>query len=136
MGPQGEDLLASGGVPDLRTKALVLLNVGEGRGVCELAKIFRVSRQSVHAWQKRYREQGIEGLGVQPGRGRKPKADGKEIERYLRQSPRRFGVARTRWTLQALADAVPCLKGFSPYGVQKALARARLPVQARTTPHP
>ena len=108
----------------MRTKALVLLNLAEGRRVTQLARIFRVSRQSIYSWQKRYAQGGIEGLRVQPGRGRKAKADKNEIERYLRQSPRRFGVQRTRWTLQALADVVPSLNGFSPYGVQKALARA------------
>lgn len=107
----------------VRTKALVLLNRAEGRTVSELAKVFRVSRQSIYDWQDRYREAGIAGLRVQRGRGRKATAKTEEIERYLRQSPRRFGVARTRWTLAALAAVVPSLQGFSTFGVQKALAR-------------
>lgn len=108
----------------VRPKALALLNLAEGRAVKEVAASLRVSRQSVSAWRHRYLEQGVAGLRVQPGRGRKPQADPQELERYVRQSPRHFGVARTRWTLATLAQVVPSVKGFSAYGVQKALARA------------
>jgi len=52
------------------------------------------------------------------------KADAREIERYVRQSPRNFGIGRTHWTLTTLVQVVPSLRGFSPYGAQKALARA------------
>jgi len=108
----------------VRTKALVLLNRAEGRAVSELARLFRVSRQAIYGWQRRYERAGIDSLRVQPGRGRKGRADLKEIERYVRQSPRNFGVARTRWTLKAVAAVVPSVRGFSPFGVQKALRRA------------
>jgi len=108
----------------VRTKALVLLNRADGRSVREVAVIFRVSRQAVYTWQTRYLDEGLAGLRVRPGRGRKGRVDLEELGRYVRQSPRRFGVERTRWTLATLAQVVPSLKGFSPYGVQKALARA------------
>lgn len=127
LSQQGRELerVARCGQPAyMRTKALVLLNLAEGRPVGQVARIFRVSRQSIYAWRGRYGEEGIQGLRVRPGRGRKAEADEKEMERYVRQSPRRFGVQRTRWTLKTLAEVVPSLKGFSPYGVQKALARA------------
>jgi len=108
----------------VRTKALVLLNLAQGRPIAELAGMFRVSRTSIYSWRDRFREKGIEGFKIRPGRGRKATADPQEIERYLRQCPRAFGVRRTRWTLQSLAQTVPSLKGFSTCGVQKALARA------------
>jgi len=108
----------------VRTKALVLLNRAEGRSVSELGRLFRMSRQAIYGFQRRYERAGIQSLWVRRGRGRKARADAKEIERYIRQSPRNFGVARTRWTLQSLAAVVPSLRGFSPFGVQKALARA------------
>ncbi len=108
----------------MRRKALVLLNLAQGRSVSDLAELFRVSRQSIYAWQGRYGEKGVQGFRIRRGRGRKAKANPEEIERYLRQSPRRFGVQRTRWTLKSLAGVVPSLKGFSPYGVEKALIRA------------
>lgn len=108
----------------VRQKALVLVNVADGMSIREAAKVFRVSRQSVYFWQRRYEEEGGAGLRVHPGRGRKATADLEEIAQFVRQSPRRHGVARTRWTLGSLAQAVPSLKGFSPFGVQKALRRA------------
>lgn len=108
----------------VRPKALALLNLADGRSVTDMARIFRVSRRSVYSWQARYGREGLPGLSVHPGRGRKAKADVAEIEDYVRQSPRNFGLMRTRWTLATLAQVVPSLKGFTPYGVQKALARA------------
>ena len=108
----------------MRRKVLLLLNLGQGQPVTQVAKVLHVSRQTVYSWQKRFLEHGLAGLRVRAGRGRKPKAQVAQIERYVRQSPRQFGVPRTRWTLQTLAQVVPSLKGFSPFGVQKALARA------------
>ena len=125
--PQREELERFGrcGEPAyLRRKAWVLLNLDRGERVADVATQFRVSREALYQWQRRFRAQGIAGLRIRPGRGRKPQADPQQIERYLRQSPRQFGVPRTRWSLQTLADTVPSLKGFSPRGVQKALARA------------
>jgi transposase len=98
--------------------------LASGRSVVEVADIFYVSRTSLYAWQQRYRQQGLEGLRVQAGRGRRGKADLAELERYLRRSPRDFGLSQTRWSLKALAQVVPSLRGFSAFGVQKALWRA------------
>ena len=107
----------------LRIKALALLNLADQRPVVDVARMFRVSRSPLYAWQTRYAEEGVEGLRVRAGRGRKAKADPEEIERCLRRSPREFGLSQTRWSLTALAAVVPSLKGFSAFGVQKALAR-------------
>jgi transposase len=117
--------LARHGEPGyLRIKALALLNLHAGRSVTEVARLLLVSRESLYAWRRRYRESGVSGLLVAAGRGRRGKADLREIEDYLRQSPRRFGLRQTRWSLQALAEVVPSLRGFSAFGVQKALRRA------------
>jgi transposase len=108
----------------VRRKALALANLAEGRSVREVSRVLRVLRPSVYLWQSRYLKEGLSGLTVRPGRGRRPKADLGELELYVRQSPRKYGVARTRWSLATLAQVVPSLKGFTPRGVQKALARA------------
>jgi transposase len=108
----------------LRRKVLLLLNLGHGQTVTQVAKVLQVTRRTVYSWQNRFLEQGLTGLRVREGRGRKPQAELAQMERYVRQSPRQFGVPRTRWSLKSLAEVVPSLKGFSPFGVQKALARA------------
>ena len=109
--------------PHVRVKALALLNLARGRGVSELAVLFGASRTSIGQWRARFLAQGSQGLEVRKGRGRKAAADPEEIENAMRQSPRNFGLARTRWTLEALTQAVPSLKGFTAYGVQKVLER-------------
>lgn len=108
----------------VRPKALALLNVADGRAVSEVAAIFRVSRQSIYSWWHRWRREGLAGLAVHAGRGRRPRADLAELERYVCQSPRQFGLGQTRWSLSALARVVPSLRGFTPAGVQRALERA------------
>ena len=60
---------------------------------------------------------------VAPGRGRKRQVDEEELIAYASQSPRAFGINRSRWTLRLLAQTVPSLQGFSEAGVLKALRR-------------
>lgn len=108
----------------IRIKAIALLNLAEGRSPSEVARMLLVSRQSLYNWQERYDSSGVAGLRVAAGRGRHGQADLREVEHYLRQSPRQFGLSQTRWSLTALAAVVPSLKGFSPFGVQKVLRRA------------
>jgi transposase len=108
----------------LRVKALALLNWADHRPVTLVAGMFRIARKTLYDWRERYLAGGVDGLRVGSGRGRRPRADLAEIERYVRQSPRNFGVPRTRWTLALLAEVVPSLKGFTRFGVQQALRRA------------
>ena len=110
--------------PHLRVKATALWNLGRGKTRREVADFLGVSPASVSAWTKRFREQGVGGLAIRPGRGRRVRSDAAEVESYLRQSPRTFGLDQTRWTLRALAQVVPSLHGFTEMGVWKALQRA------------
>lgn len=112
--------------PHVRVKALALLNWARGRPVSELSALFDVSRTSMYQWRARFLARGGRGLQVQVGRGRKAAADTEEIERYVRQSPRNFGLSQTRWTLKGLAQVVPSLRGFSAFGVEKVLERMGL----------
>jgi transposase len=109
--------------PSVRVKALAVLNVARGRSRQEVAAIVCAHRESVGAWVRRYRTEGVAGFQVAPGRGKPRQVDERELEEYLRQSPRHFGVPQTRWTLSALAQTVPSLKGWTPSGVYRALVR-------------
>lgn len=110
--------------PHLRTKAIALWNLGRGKTRREVADMLGVSMVSVTDWAQRYRTEGVAGWGIHPGRGRKARAVPSEVECYLRQSPRAFGLAQTRWTLRSLAKVVPSLRGFTEMGVWKVLNRA------------
>jgi transposase len=111
-------------LPHVRTKAVALWNVGAGRSQREVAEFLGVGLRTVNRWVNRFRREGGPALLVGPGRGRRPRAKAEEIGRYLRQSPRTFGLSQTRWTLRALAQTVPSLRGFTDAGVYYALVRA------------
>ena len=110
--------------PHVRVKAVALWNVGAGRSQREVAEFLGVGLRSVNRWVNRFRGEGGTALLVRPGRGRRARAQPEELERYLRQSPRVYGLPQTRWTLRALAQTVPSLKGFTDAGVYYALVRA------------
>jgi len=121
-------------VPYVRVKALAVLNVARGRLRQEVAEIVCAHRVSVGAWVRHYRAEGAAGFAVARGRGKPPQVDGQELETYLRQSPRHFGLSQTRWTLRALARTVPSLKGLTDSGVYRALVRLGLRYK-RGQPH-
>ncbi len=110
-------------VPYVRVKALAVLNVARGRSRQAVAQIVCAHRASVGSWVRRYRAAGAAGFAVGQGRGKPPQVDGEELEQYLRQSPRQFGLSQNRWTLRALARSVPSLKGLTDSGVYRALIR-------------
>lgn len=110
--------------PHERMKALALWNLAKGKRRGEVAEFLGVSKASITAWAQRFRAEGASGLCIRSGRGRRPRAVVAEVEQYLRQSPRAFGLSQTRWTLRALAQVVPSLRGFTDMGVWKVLQRA------------
>jgi transposase len=110
--------------PYVRRKALALWNLAYGKSQREVADFLGVGRNAVCRWQRRFEEERFASLTLRPGRGRRRRAIPTEIETYLRQSPRKFGLAQTRWTLKALAQVVPSLNGFTDSGVCRALRRS------------
>lgn len=107
----------------VRLKALALLNLAEGKSQTEVAAFLRVGRNAVGRWQGRFETEGFDSLVIRPGRGRQRRSERDEIESFLRQSPRHFGLHQTRWTLKSLAEVVPSLQGFTDSGVWRALKR-------------
>lgn len=107
----------------VRVRALALYHMACGRTAMDAASTVLAHRVTVSDWACRYLEFGVAGLIIAEGRGRPCQASAEELERYLRQSPRSFGVLRSRWTLRALAEVVPCLQGMSDAGVLQALRR-------------
>lgn len=112
--------------PYVRVRALALCHVASGEGVGEAASAVRAHRSSVGGWVARYLAEGASGLAVRPGAGRPSGVDAEQVRDYALQSPRAFGLPLTRWTLAALAEAVPRLRGMTPSGVGRALGRIGL----------
>ncbi len=62
-------------VPFVRTRAAALLKVKLGMLIMQVAAnglLKAVNPKTVREWISRYEQEGIEGLRVKPGRGRKP----------------------------------------------------------------
>ena len=59
----------------VRERAAAILQVADGKAVADVAQrglIRHRQDETVSEWVQRYREQGIRGLEIQAGRGRKP----------------------------------------------------------------
>lgn len=97
-------------VPYVRVRALALYNLALGQDLEAVARAFAAHRHAVSRWAHRYRQEGLAGLLVKPGRGRRSSVDPQEVAQYLRQSPRNFGLQQERWTLSALRQTVPSLR--------------------------
>lgn len=108
----------------MRVKIIAVRAVALGASRQQVGALLNVSPYSVGQWCRAYLRDGMAALEIRQGRGRRSAIEAKEIEEYVRQSPRNFGVARTRWTLQLLAEKVPSLKGLGPSAVWYALQRA------------
>ena len=62
-------------VPYLRERAAALLKVADGATAARVARsgLLRPRQpDTLYAWLHRYRAEGIAGLSIRPGRGRKP----------------------------------------------------------------
>lgn len=55
-----------------RKRCHLILLKGQGRSSKDVGSIVGMSHVSVNSWLKRYQAEGISGLYIKPGRGRKP----------------------------------------------------------------
>lgn len=80
-----------------------VLQVLSGASVTEVARRFGVSRQAVHRWLSRYRDQGLAGLSDRSSRPRtSPRRTPAEVEALiceLRRNHPRWGARRLVWEL-------------------------------------
>lgn len=107
----------------MRLKALAVRAVALGHTRQQVGAILHVSPYSIGQWCRAYQRGGWAALQIHPGRGRRSPVDPREVEEYVHQSPRHFGVPRTRWTLQLLAEKVPSLAGLQASAVWYVLRR-------------
>ena len=65
----------TGSTHDYRNRCHCILLSSQNWSVKQLSEFFQVSQLSVYKWFNRYEAEGIEGLQIRPGRGRKRKLD-------------------------------------------------------------
>lgn len=119
----------------MRECASAILQVSQGISPCKVALTGLLKPRkpdTVYGWIKRYQSEGISGLLVKPGRGRKPsyspkyesKQEAKEaILHTVRREPVMFGKPRSRWSLSYIADVCKWLRVNTLSGLSKLLKR-------------
>jgi len=90
---------------EVRQRAIAMRLLHLGQSPQQVAQIVLVTSNTIYAWHKRWREQGIVGLRDGHRTGRPSKADQvylKELERVLEIDPRTLGLSFTIWTINRL----------------------------------
>jgi transposase len=88
----------------LRTNCHLVLLKAEGRPSKDVGSILGMSDASVNAWLRRYKTEGIAGLTIKPGRGRKPlmdKSDAAAVRRSIAAHRQRAEHARQQWQAES-----------------------------------
>lgn len=91
--------------PEVRQRAIAIRMLHLGQPPEQVAELVLVTSNTIYAWHKRWREQGIAGLRDGHRTGRPAKADRayvQELERVLELDPRTLGLPFTIWTLNRL----------------------------------
>jgi transposase len=100
-----EQAITSSPYPEVRQRAIAMRFLHLGHTPEQVAQGVMVTSNTIYAWHKRWREQGIAGLRDGHRSGRPTKADDgdiKELERGVDLDPRTLGLPFTLWTLNRL----------------------------------
>jgi len=121
--------------PYMRERAAAILKIAAGMSGHQIAQhglLKPRDTDTIYRWAHRYQAEGIEGLMVKPGRGRKPafspryqdEAEAKEaILHTVRRDPSMFDKSRSRWSLDLIAHACDWLRVETPSGLSQLLKR-------------
>jgi len=91
--------------PEVRQRAIAIRLLHLGQAPEQVAQAVMVTSNTIYAWHKRWREQGIAGLRDGHRSGRPAKADDayrKELDRVLELDPRTLDLPFTIWTINRL----------------------------------
>lgn len=100
-----EQAINSSPYPEVRQRAIAIRMLHLGQHPEQVGAIVLVTSNTIYAWHKRWREQGLAGLRDGHRTGRPNKADAaymQELERVLELDPRSLGLPFTIWTLNRL----------------------------------
>ena len=107
----------------VRSRAMAVRAVALGHSRRAVAEMLPFSAYSVGQWVRDFSREGVEAFLIAGGRGRRSNVDEEQVRLCLRQSPRKYGVDQTRWTLRALGQACPTLSCMSERGILRVLHR-------------
>ena len=122
----------------MRERAAALLKIAEGqsgRQVAHHGLLKPRGPDTVYEWCTRYKRDGLAGLIVKPGRGRKPAWSPQYPEReqareallqVVKRDPRQFDADQSRWTLAAIQRACRWLRARTLGGVSHILSALQI----------
>ena len=125
--------------PYMRERAAAMLKTAEGMSPYQVALNGLHKRRkpdTVYVLLHRYRQEGIKGLVIKPGRGRKPsywpkyqdKDEAKEaILHTIRRDPSLFDNTKTRWSLGLISQVLHWLAVSCPSSLSQLLKRLGIP---------
>ena len=90
-------------------RARIVLMSAKGIRVVDICASLSVDHQVVRRWLKRFRASGFDGLKDAPRTGRPTELEPRVLQKVTTlvvQSPERFGIALTRWSLRALVALI------------------------------
>lgn len=90
---------------EVRQRAIAIRALHLGQSPEQVAEMMLVTANTIYAWHKRWREDGISGLGHRSRSGRPSKADEgyrERLEELLELSPQEVGLDFNIWTINRL----------------------------------
>lgn len=126
--------------PYMRERAAAILKIAAGMPPFRVARVGLLEPRdpdTVYGWRDRFLAEGVDGLGIRPGRGRKPARGDRtpeeataEVLDVVRRDPYQLGFTRARWRLEDIRDAcAPWMGDLSLSGVWRILDRLRISYQ-------
>lgn len=95
-------------------RARIVLARANGQKQQDVARELGISHVIVSKWTRRFMEQGIDGLGDAPGRGRKPSLPEETVSTVITRATQP-PAGRTRWSVRSMAREV----GISRHSVHQ-----------------
>jgi transposase len=116
----------------LSRRARMVQLAAAGKSISAIARAVGTNRTRVGEWLGRFEEAGVEGLEDEPRSGRPPEVTALERHQVIAAAcskPSEFGVERTVWSHEALADALEetgRVRSISSSTVGRILAEAEI----------
>jgi len=119
----------------IRTKTAALLKVASGHSIRQVALgglLKPVRESTIREWIDHYQREGLDGLLVHKGRGRKPAffpwglqevQAVEQVADVVHRSPRLLGVDRSSWTLQTIRSVIGWMSQLTLSAVWQILHR-------------